>query len=129
VLSEARAGGSRPGAVCAIAAALLMLSAVGVGAHAFVSRSEPRTGATVVESPARVRIWFDGPIERLFATIAVEDKNRRRVDKGSARVNANDDRLLEVELPPLPPGRYRVSWSVVARDGHTREGDFSFLLK
>src|SRR5262249_8489643 len=112
-----------------IGAGALLLSAGGAGAHAFVARSEPRTGATIVESPAQVRIWFDGPIERLYAVIAVLDRDKRRVDKGDGRVSPSDDRLLEVGLPPLPPGRYRVSWSVVARDGHTREGDFSFLLK
>jgi len=100
-----------------------------VWGHAFVSRSEPRTGATISESPPHVRIWFDGPIEPMFATISVENREQRRVDKGDGRVSPRDARLLEVGLPPLAPGRYRVSWSVIARDGHRREGDFSFLLK
>jgi len=107
----------------------IVATASGVLAHAFVSRSEPRTGATIVESPPQVRIWFDGPIEPLFAKIYVENRDKRRVDKGDGRVNLNDNRLLEVGLPPLPPGRYRVFWSVIARDGHPREGDFSFLLR
>ena len=98
-------------------------------AHAFVSRSEPRRGATLIEPPAQIRIWFDGPIEQLFATIRVENSDKRRVDKGDSRVSPSDNRLLEVGLPILPPGRYRVFWSVVARDGHRREGDFSFLIK
>jgi methionine-rich copper-binding protein CopC len=94
-----------------------------------VSRSEPRTGATISESPSKVRIWFDGPVETMFATISVEGPDQRRVDKGNGRVNPRDQRLLEVDLPPLAHGRYRVSWSVIARDGHSREGSFSFLLK
>jgi methionine-rich copper-binding protein CopC len=101
----------------------------GAWAHAFVSRSEPRTGATIVESPPQVRIWFDGPIEPLYATIQVVNRDGRRVDKGDGRVSQSDNRLLEVGLPPLPPGRYRVLWSVIARDGHPREGNFSFLLR
>jgi len=111
----------------AVMGALASVSAA--WAHAFVSRSEPRTGATIVESPPEVRIWFDGPVEPLFATIRVENRDGRRVDKGDARVSASDHRLLEVRLPPLPRGRYRVLWSVIARDGHPREGEFSFLLK
>ena len=98
-------------------------------AHAFVSRSEPRGGATLGEPPAQIRIWFDGPIESLFAMIRVENGDKRRVDKGDGRVHPGDNRLLQVGLPPLPPGRYRVFWSVIARDGHQREGDFSFLIK
>ena len=111
------------------ATSAVMASTQGVWAHAFMSRSEPRTGATIVESPRQVRLWFDGPIEPLFATISVENRDKRRVDNGDGRVNPGDNRLLEVGLPPLPPGRYRVVWGVVARDGHPREGNFSFLLK
>jgi methionine-rich copper-binding protein CopC len=44
-------------------------------------------------------------------------------------VDSADGTLLEVGLPPLPPGRYRVFWSVVARDGHRTEGDFPFRVK
>ena len=130
---DAMARGRR---VCALACALgltmagvVMPSASGVRAHAFVSRSEPRPGATIAEVPSRVRIWFDGPIERMFATIYVENREKRRVDNGDGCVSPSDDRLLEVGLSPLSPGRYRVVWSVIARDGHTREGNFSFLLK
>jgi hypothetical protein len=51
------------------------------------------------------------------------------VDKGDGRVNPSDSTILEVSLPPLPPGNYRVFWSVVARDGHRTEGDFPFTIE
>src|SRR5262245_5892531 len=111
-----------------VATTLLPLS-IDAWAHAFVSRSEPRSGATLGESPDQVRIWFDGPIEPLFASLRVENGNGGRVDRGDSRVDAADARLLQVGLPLLPPGRYGVSWSVIARDGHPREGTFSFLIK
>ena len=49
--------------------------------------------------------------------------------RGDARVNPQDGRLLEVTVPPLTSGRYRVYWSVIARDGHRTEGDFRFRVK
>ena len=107
----------------------LALSSGDARAHAFVSRSEPRSGATVAEPPATIRIWFDGPVEPLFVDIRVEDGARRRVDRGDGRRSQSDTTLVEVGLTPLQPGRYRVFWSVIARDGHTRDGSFSFLLK
>ena len=64
-----------------------------------------------------------------MAHVRVESEDNRRVDKTDARLNPDDDTLVEVGLPRLPPGRYRVFWSVVARDGHKREGSFSFLVK
>ena len=98
-------------------------------AHAFIDRSEPRDGATLAEPPSKVRILFDSPIESLFASIRVENGEQQRVDKGNGRVIQGAKGLLEVGLPPLPRGRYRVFWSVISRDAHRREGNFSFLIK
>ena len=117
----------------ALARWLLVLAvvapAVSADAHAFPDHSDPRVGATVDRSPPLVRIWFDGEIEPTFSTARVEADDRRRVDQGDARVNPRDGRLLEVAVPPLTPGRYRVYWSVIARDGHRTEGDFRFRVK
>ena len=112
-----------------LAVMALLLAPSAAWAHAFPDHSEPRVGHTVDASPPAVRIWFDGRIEPVFSTLHVEDDGKRRVDKGDGRVNPDDGTLLEVGLPPLPPGRYRVFWSVVARDGHRTEGDFSFRVK
>ena len=109
-------------------AVALALSPAGVSAHAFPDHSDPRVGHAV-ESPRSVRIWFDGAIEPVFSTIRVEDGDKRRVDGGDARVDTKDSTLLEVSLPGLPPGRYTVFWSVVARDGHRTEGSFPFQVK
>jgi methionine-rich copper-binding protein CopC len=38
-------------------------------------------------------------------------------------------KLLEASLPPLPPGTYRVVWSVVSKDGHRTQGDYTFAIK
>jgi copper resistance protein C len=112
-----------------LAATALLLAPGFVWAHAFPDHSEPRVGHTVEASPPAVRVWFDGRIEPVFSTLRVEDEGKRRVDRGDARVDPSDSTLLEVGLPALPPGRYRVFWSVVARDGHRTEGDFSFRVK
>ena len=111
-----------------VAAALLATAAPAWG-HAFPDHSEPRVGHTVDAPPPAVRIWFDGAIEPVFSTLRVEDASKRRVDKDDARVSPADGTVLEVSLPPLPPGRYEVFWSVVARDGHRTEGRFPFRIK
>ena len=109
----------------------MLLAAVptAADAHAFPDRSEPKVGATLAASPSDVRIWFDGEIEPVFSTIRVENADRQRVDKQDGRVSPDDSRLLIVSVPPLPPGKYRVYWSVVARDGHRTDGDFPFRIK
>ena len=110
-----------------LALALLFVVAPAWG-HAFPDHSEPRVGWTVPTPPSRVRIWFDGALEPTFSSIAVTNTDKQRVDKGDGRVNPSDSTILEVSLPPLPSGKYHVFWSVVARDGHRTEGDFSFTV-
>jgi len=112
-----------------VTAAALLLAPATTWAHAFPDHSDPRVGHTVEAPPPAVRIWFDGEIEPVFSTIRVENGDRQRVDKGDGRVDVKDKTLLEVSLPTLPPGRYQVFWSVVARDGHRTEGRFPFQVK
>ncbi len=106
----------------------IFLGAVSAQGHAFPDHSEPRVGWTVPTPPSQVKIWFDGAIEPIFSTITVMNADKQRVDKGDGRVNPSDNTILEISLPSLPPGKYRVYWSVVARDGHRTEGDFPFTI-
>jgi len=97
--------------------------------HAFPDHSDPRVGHTLDASPTAVRIWFDGDIEPVFSRIRVENGNHEQVDSKDGGVDPRDRRLLQVHVPALSPGRYRVFWSVVARDGHRTEGDYAFRIK
>jgi copper resistance protein C len=98
-------------------------------AHAYPERSEPRVGATVRTAPGEVRIWFDGDLEPSFSRLTVTDAGGKRVDRGDAGVAPDNPRLLHVGLPQLAPGVYKVTWSVLAVDGHRTEGDYRFTLK
>lgn len=124
-----RRGLRRPAVFAGALVAALALLPLEAGAHAFVSRTDPRASATLGEPPALVRIWFDRPVETMFLKLRVENERQQRVDKGDARLNPDDNTQIEIGLPQLPPGRYRVFWGVVTRDGHRREGSFSFLVK
>ena len=105
----------------------LLLMATSAWGHSFPDRSEPRVGWTV-NKPAQVRIWFDVPLEPIFSTIKVVDANGQQVDKQDGRVNPTDHTLLEVSLPALPPGKYRVFWNVISIDTHRTEGDYPFTI-
>jgi methionine-rich copper-binding protein CopC len=97
--------------------------------HAFPIRSEPRVGWTIAASPLKVTIWFDGELESAFSTIAVYNSAKQQVDKGNSRVSGTDASVLEVDLPALAPGTYRVYWKVLAKDTHVTEGDFAFTIE
>ncbi|HET6369886.1 MAG TPA: copper resistance protein CopC [Nitrospiria bacterium] len=106
----------------------VLLIAASAFAHAFPDHSEPRVGSEG-GPPSEVKIWFDGPLEPVFSDLQVFDHSGKQVDKGDAKVNPKDDTLLQVTVPPLPPGEYKVAWGVVARDGHRTEGNFKFWVK
>lgn len=108
---------------------VLLFTAGRAAAHAFPVTSDPKVGSTVSVSPPVVRIWFDGALEAAFSTITVQDAGGGTVDKGDGRVGGAEATLLQVTLPSLKPGRYKVVWSVAARDGHRTQGDYTFDVK
>ena len=99
-----------------------------VWGHAFPDHSDPRVGRALLASPPRVRLWFDGILEPAFSTITVVNANNQQVDMGDGKVNPTDHTVLEISLPTLPPGTYRILWRVVDRDGHHTDGDISFSI-
>ncbi len=119
----------RVAAATGIASLLLTLWTAAAGAHAFPERSEPRVGAVLWTAPAEVRIWFDGNIEPAFSRVTVTDAAGQRIDRGDPHVDPQNRRLLQVGLPPLAPGVYKVTWSVLAVDGHRTQGDYKFTVK
>lgn len=111
-----------------LTAALLPLMAATAWGHAFPDHSEPRVGWALLTPPPRVRLWFDGMLEPAFSAIKVVDADNQQVDNKDGGVNRSDHTVLEASLPLLPPGRYRIVWSVVDHDGHRTEGDLSFSI-
>jgi copper resistance protein C len=96
--------------------------------HSLPERFEPRGDAPIRSAPSEVRIVFGGDIEPAFSTIEVTDSTARRVDKGDARVDDRNRRLLRVSLRALGPGAYRVAWRVLAIDGHRNDGAYVFTV-
>lgn len=97
--------------------------------HAFPVRSDPRVGWTIPNAPTKVIIWFDGELEPAFSVIMVYNSAKLQVDKGNSRVTGSDGSVLEVDLPVLATGSYRVYWKALSKDTHVTEGDFSFSIE
>lgn len=98
-------------------------------AHTHIERSAPEKNAVVTQTPEKVQIWFSSKLEPKFAKVKVTDEKGAQVDKNDAAVSAADPKLLEVSVPSLSSGKYKVVWSVVATDGHRAKGEFSFAVK
>jgi len=77
---------------------------------------------------AAVRIWFTEAIEPRFSSIQVFDATGKQVDKKDTHSDPSNRSLLQVSLPRLGPGSYKVVWRVVSLDTHVTKGDFRFQV-
>jgi methionine-rich copper-binding protein CopC len=110
---------------------LLLIDVLGFArleAHAFLKRAEPTVGSTVQTSPNEVRIWFTENIEPAFSTIQVFDASSKEVDKRDVHLDGSNHALLQLSLPPLKAGTYKVVWRVVSVDTHVTNGSFAFRI-
>jgi hypothetical protein len=95
-------------------------------AHAFLDRANPAVGSVVRAAPAQVKLWFTQRLEPAFSTMQVLDAGGKRVDSGDAKVIGAESDLMQVSVPSLGPGTYRVTWRVLSIDTHVSQGDFTF---
>jgi methionine-rich copper-binding protein CopC len=114
------------GVTCVFALLQVMVATREAGAHAFLDHAAPAVGSAIHGSPVQVRLWFTQELEPAFSTVKVLDRNGRQMDKQDKQVDRADPALLQVSLPPLAPGRYRVVWRALSVDTHVTEGDFTF---
>ena len=98
-------------------------------AHALPERFYPARDSTLRVAPTEVRIFLDGDVEPAFSTIQVTNSAGQRVDKGNGRIDERNRRLLRTGLGAIGPGVYRVSWRILAIDGHWSEGTYVFTVK
>jgi copper resistance protein C len=95
-------------------------------AHAFLDHADPKVGSTIHESPSQVTVWMTEGLEPAFSKLQVFDGKGTEVDKKDTKVNGS---TMTVSLPKLAPGKYRVSWQVVAVDTHRTSGTFDFTIQ
>ena len=108
--------------------ALLLIAAVAgtAQAHAFLDHAAPAVGSQVHGAPSQVGIWFTEKLEPALSRIQVFDAGGHEVDRRDVRADPSNPAVLEVSLPALEPGKYKVAWRVVSVDTHVTNGTFSF---
>jgi len=107
---------------------ILVVGSARLEAHAFFKDADPGVGSTIQTSPGEVRIRFTENIEPAVSSIQVFDAAGKEVDKRDRHVDSSDHALLEVSLPPLGAGTYKVVWRVVSVDTHVTNGNFTFRI-
>ena len=78
---------------------------------------------------AQVRLWFNERLEPAFYALSVLGADGKPVTWESGHVSSENPKLLELALPVLAPGLYRVQYKVLSVDGHTVKASYTFTVK
>jgi methionine-rich copper-binding protein CopC len=105
--------------------ALLGMSPQAALAHTRLLSSEPAADASLQTAPKRVMLNFSAPPEKGFTEMAWSKEGQVEWQPLEA---VQDGRQVEATLPGLAPGRYKIRWSVLSRDGHRQRGVLQFSI-
>ena len=94
--------------------------------HAKFLGSDPDADAQLTRPPPSLTLRFSESVRLAVLTLKAADRDVPvAVDRGAAPASS-----VTVSLPPLPPGRYTVQWSVLtAADGHVVKGTYAFVIR
>ncbi len=103
-------------------AAMLPLAALG---HAKLIVTAPAAGERLTQAPKQLTLKFNEAVELGALKLSTDGKDiALALDRAQAAAPQ-----VSVALPSLPPGTYRVQWSVLTvDDGHVVKGTFSFVV-
>lgn len=115
-------------AVLTLVTVELLARAGPVAAHSDLIASDPAYGATVGQTPERVRLQFDEPLDLSVAEVTLSGPGGRPIHTGRVEFAA-DHREITVAVPALPAGRYTLTyWFLAAGDGHLMGGEVLFRV-
>jgi len=111
--------------VAAAVAAVLVPSAF---AHSVLLGTEPANDVVLQESPGRVELRFNEPVEMSLGGIRVFDSQGNRVD--ADQVSPNDAPRVGVDIEgELDRGTYTVAWRAISADSDPISGAFVFHVQ
>jgi methionine-rich copper-binding protein CopC len=120
-------GPRRPGTLF-LALALAGAWPVLAWSHAYPKMETPAPSAKLQHAPSVVKILFTEDLEPAFSHIKVTNSQGNSVVKGHSDAKSGKPRLLVAPLKTIQSGTYTVHWHVVARDGHTTHGQYTFRV-
>jgi copper transport protein len=115
--------------IAALGAALL-IQAAPVSAHAIIVSSDPADGAVLDVSPTQIRLWFSEPILLDFTTVELTGSDGQLIEVDGVRLDEADPKALIVDIPPLPPNAYRLTYRTLStEDIHPSNGSIVFGIQ
>ena len=102
----------------------------GAAAHSRPETTTPANGEVVAAAPEAIAISFDKPMRVTFIELTRTDDDSDGDTFALERTDAMAPvTRFQATPPPLPPGRYTVTWRGLSEDGHAMSGRFSFEVR
>lgn len=111
-----------------IVAALLMLGSSQALAHGHLQSSTPAEGSVLETAPETLTLDFSEALETALSDVTLTDAQGKTLATGELAAEDGDASIVNLKLPELAPGTYRVTWQVTSIDTHRSEGEFSFQV-
>lgn len=94
-----------------------------VFSHAYLEDSNPKNEAIIRVEMQEIQLFFSTRIEPLSTfELLNEQEESIEIDQYTVEQDTITGKLDN----PLPNGTYIVNWKIIAADGHTSDGQFSF---
>lgn len=107
-----------------LASGLCLFSSL-LHAHTELKQASPADGAVMKQAPIAVQLGFSEPVQLLKLGLA--DGTGAAVATGF-KATADSLTSFSVPMPVLAPASYKVSWTIVGKDGHRVEGSLGFTV-
>jgi copper transport protein len=104
---------------------LLAIATTCAQAHAHLQQTTPADGSVITAAPSELVLRFSESARLVVLWISRDGGSWRRLIPLPEQAQAK----IVVELPPLAPGHYMVSWRALSADGHVVPGQIQFTLK
>ncbi len=98
-------------------------------AHAVLVDSSPRDGAVLDAAPAEATLRFNSRIEKRLTRASLEDTAGHAVPVARIDRGGEPPEQLTFRLPALAAGTYRLTFRVLAVDGHATPGLLRFTVR
>ncbi|MFJ7954321.1 copper resistance protein CopC [Lysinibacillus sp. NPDC096418] len=109
----------------AVTVLLVMSLSTSAFAHSHFGGSKPADGDVITEPLNEIILNFDGQIEQ-GSFIDVTTVSGQVIELKETIIG--EGTLTGTVAEPLPNDEYKVNWSIISKDGHPLEGNFSFTV-
>ena len=116
-----------------LAAALVCVAVIArpaiAWAHAHLSKASPAAASVVATAPTMIRLWFTEAPDLSLTHVVLSDSAGAVIPVGPAEHDRAGALVARIPiLVPMRNGRYSVSWSTAAADGHPSKAHYAFTV-